>query len=482
MKSLSRQPVEPAERISRATKILFASGGLVTAFTLNAPNYLAYPILNLTLGVNPLWIGVAIAISRLWDGVVDPLFGHLSDNTQTRWGRRRPYMFVSAFLVGGSFAAMWWMPRGASDLFYISWFLGLSLAFYTASAAFLVPWQALGIELTSDYNERTRLNAYVGIAHKAIGMSYAWLFPLAQLAIFQNTLQGIRYVGLGCGVLLTLACLAVALGVRERPAEAATVERVRTPFVKSMTLICKDRNFLRVGAASVLTMTSLMTVSSLSLYINIYYVFGGDKVAAATMAGIFGIVFNTLAIIAVPFVSYLSEKLGKHGAMMLCLGLISVSAVLKFFAYSPHWPWAQLLIALLHAPGLSAFYVLMSSMTADLVDNDEYNTGQRNEALVSAANQWLTKLGMSLSYIFAALILIVSGFDAALPLQTPHTVLIMRLLFCAVPFVGVTLAIVALRGYPLGSARIAEIQATLRRRRDGEDDEPSLGQTQDVLP
>lgn len=465
MTRAGRPTVDPAERVSRTTKVLFASGGLVTAFALNAPNYLAYPILNLTLGVNPLWIGIAIAVARLWDGVVDPLFGHLSDNTKTRWGRRRPYMFVSAFLVGASFAAMWWMPRGASDVFYIGWFLALCLAFYTASTAFLVPWQALGIELTSDYNERTRLNAYVGIAHKAIGMSYAWLFPLAQLAIFQDTLEGIRYVGLGCGVLLTLACLAVTFGVPERAAAAEKVERVRAPFFKSMALICRDKNFLRVGAASVLTMTSLMTVSSLSLYINIYWVFGGDKVAAATMAGLFGIVFNTLAILAVPFVSLLSERLGKHGAMMLCLGLISISAVLKFFAYSPQWPWAQFLIALLHAPGLSAFYVLMSSMTADLVDNDEYNTGQRNEALVSAANQWLTKLGMSLSYIFAALILIVAGFDAALPLQSPDTVLIMRLLFCAVPFVGVTLAILALRGYPLGSERIAEIQATLKARR-----------------
>ncbi|RVT43458.1 MFS transporter [Sphingobium algorifonticola] len=453
-----------ADRVPSGRKARFATGGLVAGFTLNAPNYLANPILNLTLGVNPLWIGVVIALARFWDAVTDPLFGYLSDRTSTRWGRRKPYLFVSAFLLGASFTAMWWIPRGAGETFYVIWFLVWSLIFYTAASAFLVPWQALGIELSSDYDERTRINAFVGIAHKSVGMTYAWLFPLAQLAIFQDTLTGVRYVGLGCGLLLTAACLVVAIGVPEPRQPRQIVERPRVPFMESMRFILSSPDFMRATLASVLTMMSLMTVSSLSLYINIYWVFGGDKVAAATMAGLFGIVFNTLAILAVPFVTRLSQLLGKHGAMMLCLGLIAISAILKFFAYSPQWPWGQFLIALLHAPGLSAFYVLMSSMTADLTDADELRSGQRNEALLAAANQWITKLGMSLSYIFAALILNLSGFDASLPLQHPDTVLMMRILFCAVPFTGVTLAILCLRKYSLTAAELTRVQTQLRGR------------------
>lgn len=457
---------QSSERVPVATKAKFATGGLVAGFSLNGPNYLSGPILNITLAVNPLWIGVVIAIARFWDAVTDPLFGWLSDRTSTRWGRRRPFLFVSAFLLGASFAAMWWLPRDASEAFYVGWFLVWTLVFYTAASAFLVPWQALGIELSADYNERTRINAFVGVAHKAVGMTYAWLFPLAQLAIFQDTIEGIRYVGLFCGALLTIFCLIVALGVRE-PVSTAPVMAVqeRVPFMASMKFILSSPAFLRATFANVLTMTSLMTVSSLSLYINIYYVFGGDKVAAATMAGIFGVVFNTLAILAVPFVTRLSQILGKHGAMMLCLGLIAISAVLKFYAFSPNWPWAQLLIALLHAPGLSAFYVLMNSMTADLADEDELRSGQRNEALLAAANQWLTKLGMSLSYIFAALILNLSGFDAALQTQSEETLFVMRFLFCAVPFVGVSLAILALRKYDLSQAKLTEIQTALARKR-----------------
>ena len=441
-------------------KSIFALGGAVSGFSLNAPNYLANPILNLTLGLNPVLIGVVIAIARLWDGLMDPLFGHLSDNTRTRWGRRKPYMLAASLLVGVSFAAMWWLPRDASHTFYFCWFLVTTLLFYTSCSMFLVPWSALGIEMTGDYHERTRLNAFVGAAHKAIGMGYAWLYPLAQLAIFQDTLEGARYVGLGCGILLSVACFTVALGIKERP--APVVKRVREPMIKALKVVCSNPIFLRLSAASVLTMTSLMTVSSLALYINIYHVYGGDKVAAAKMAAVFGMVFNIIAIAAIPCVTWLSRRYGKHGAVMICLGMICVSAFLKFFAYTPSAPWAQLLIPLLHAPGLSAYYVILNSMTADLVDYDELRTGQRREALLGAANQWLTKMGMSLSYISSGLILNLTGFDAELTTQSPETVMGMRLAFCAVPIIGTGLALIMMRNYPLDQKKLEEVQAELR--------------------
>jgi GPH family glycoside/pentoside/hexuronide:cation symporter len=151
---------------------------------------------------------------------------------------------------------------------------------------------------------------------------------------------------------------------------------------------------------------------------------------------------------------------------MLCLGVISFSAVLKFFTYTPAAPWAQMITPLLHAPGLAAYVILINSMTADLVDYDEFCTGERREALLAAANHWLTKMGMSLSYIAAGLVLSVTGFDAALGNHQPAgTVLWMRILFCAVPAVGTLAALAVLAGYPLTQKRVKEIQDELSRRR-----------------
>jgi GPH family glycoside/pentoside/hexuronide:cation symporter len=460
-----QSPVASAAPLPKSQKISYGVGGVIVGFTLNAPNYLANPIYNLALGLNPVLIGMVIALSRFWDGVTDPLFGHLSDNTRSRWGRRKPFMLVGALLLGVTFALMWWLPRGGSDEFYFWWFLGTTLLFYTASSTFLSPWSALGIEMTKNYHERTVLNGYVGFCMKAVGMSYAWLFPLAQLAVFQDTIEGVRYVGVGCGALLSILALVPVLFVKEKTLATMAAKQKPQPLIPSMRAICSNPTFLKVSAASVLTMTSLMTVSSLALYINIYHVFGGDKFAAAKMAAYFGMWFNVLSILSIPLVTWLGRKLGKHRAIMLCLGGISVSAVLKFFAYTPDAPWAQFLIPLLHAPGLAAYFILINSMTADLVDDDEFRTGHRREALLGAANHWLTKMGMSLSYIAAGLILAFTGFDAALTTQDPETVLRMRIWFCAVPAVGTLLALFMLRGYPLTEQRLGEIQATLEARR-----------------
>jgi hypothetical protein len=148
-----------------------------------------------------------------------------------------------------------------------------------------------------------------------------------------------------------------------------------------MRVVLSNRVLLVFSAASLVTMTSLYTVSSLGLYINIYHIFHSDKVAAATMMGIWGTTFNLIAMLSIPGVMWLANRIGKHRAIMVALGMVCVSAFLKFFLYTPALPYLQLATALLHAPGLAAYLVLVNSMTADLVDYDESLNGRRREWL-----------------------------------------------------------------------------------------------------
>lgn len=452
-------PVRPHERLA------FSVFGGVQQFSNTAPVYLANPIFNLALGLNPVLIGTVLAVARLWDAVADPFIGHLSDNTTSRWGRRRPFMAAGAILMGVSFAAMWWLPRDAGQSFYLGYFLFTVLSFYTGVSLFTVPINALGIELAGDYHERTRLFGWSGVMHKIVGFTTGWLYPIVQLAVFQGVLTGVRVVGCVCGTLLILVCLVPVLVLRERPpsAGAAVAAKRREPFLLAMKIVLRNRVLLRFSLACLLTMTSLTTVSSLGLYINIYHIFHGDKVAAAAMMGVWGTTFNAVALASIPGVMWVARRLGKHRAIMLALGMVSVSAGLKFFLYTPAAPYLQLATSLLHAPGLAAYLVLVGSMTADLVDYDESLNGRRREALIGAANGWITKMGISLSFIFAGLVLSATGFDTALgDHQPPGTVLWMRLFFCGIPALGTGTALLLLRGYPLTRERVSEIQATLQ--------------------
>ncbi|MEZ5277629.1 MAG: MFS transporter [Opitutaceae bacterium] len=444
-------------------KLVFSIGGGLQQFANTAPHYLANPIFNLALGMNPVLIGIILATARLWDAVTDPLVGNISDNAETRWGRRRPFMIAGAILMGVSFAAMWWLPREADQSFYFGYFLFAILAFYTGLTLFGVPWNALGIEMAGSYEERTSLFGYVGVANKIVGFGGGWLYPLTQLAVFQDVLQGARVVGCICGSIIIIACLIPALLLKEPPrGNTAAVIRDREPFHKAMKVVLSNRVLLRFSAACLVTMTSLSTVSSLGLYINIYHVFGGNKVAAATMMGIWGTTFNVIAMFSIPGVMWVAHRVGKHRTMMIALGMVSFSAVLKFVLYTPTLPYLQLTTALLQAPGLAAYLVLVNSMTADIVDYDESLNGRRREGLISAANAWITKMGISLSFIFAGLVLSVTGFDANLGAdQPPGTVLWMRLLFCIIPAVGTFLGLILLRNYPLTKQCIEQIQVRL---------------------
>jgi GPH family glycoside/pentoside/hexuronide:cation symporter len=310
------------------------------------------------------------------------------------------------------------------------------------------------------------LFAYVGVTHKVVGFTTGWLYPLCQLAVFQTVLDGARIVGCICGTLIIIACLIPALTLKEPPDAPTPVRQKPEPFLHAMKAVISNRVLRLFSLACLVTMTSLYTVSSLGLYINIYHVFGGDKVAAATMMGIWGTLFNVLAMVSIPPMIWLSNRLGKHRAIMLALGMVSVSAVLKWVLYTPAMPYLQLATALLHAPGLAAYLILVTSMTADIVDYDELLSGRRREALISAANTWITKMGVSLSFIMAGLVLNLTGFDAALGgNQADGTVTKMRVFFCVVPALGTLAAILLLRHYPLTRTKVESIQEALRERR-----------------
>lgn len=458
-------PASKSPSLPVIDKVLFSSGGGVQQFASTAPHYLANPIFNLTLGLDPVLIGIVLAIARLWDALTDPLVGNISDNITTRWGRRRPFMVAGSILMGLSFAAMWWLPRDAGQTFYFSYFLFTILSFYAGVTLFTVPWNALGIEMTDDYNERTSLFAYAGVTHKLVGFTTGWLYPLAQLAVFQNVLTGARVVGCVCGTILIIVCIVPALRLKEPVRPQSQVRRKSEPFLKAMRVILSNRVLLVFSAASLLTMTSLTTVSSLGLYVNIYHIYHGDKVAAAVMMGWWGTIFNLLAMISIPGVTWVTRRLGKHRTMMLGLGIAALAEISKYVLYTPIVPSLQLSVALLLAPGLSAYYILVNAMGADIVDYDEWLSGRRREGLIAAANSWITKMGISLSFILAGVVLSATGFDASQIVQSTATVFWMRVNFCAIPAVGLAIAMLLFRSYPLTRKRVEEIQAELPRLR-----------------
>ena len=145
MSAVTHYKTAPEDRISLKQKSAYAVGMLVNNLQAAALPAMVV-ILNLGLGMDPLLVGFLGAIPRIFDAVSDPMLGYISDNTRTRWGRRRPFIFVGALTAGLLFAVMWQLPEGHSQMFYFWTFLVASILFFLAYTVYATPFVALAMK------------------------------------------------------------------------------------------------------------------------------------------------------------------------------------------------------------------------------------------------------------------------------------------------------------------------------------------------
>ncbi|MCB0316209.1 MAG: MFS transporter, partial [Calditrichaeota bacterium] len=130
-------------RLSMGQKFSYGLGSIVNNLLGGAIGFMSI-VLNVGLGINPALVGTLQAIPRFTDALTDPIMGYISDKTRSRFGRRRPYIFIGAIGVGTIFALMWQLPEGHSEMFYFWFFLAGSIIFYIFYTIFATPWVALG--------------------------------------------------------------------------------------------------------------------------------------------------------------------------------------------------------------------------------------------------------------------------------------------------------------------------------------------------
>jgi len=483
----SAAPAEVAEpvpdttdaRLPARVKWAFATGG--TADILGHWLYfnLADPVYSSYFHLSPAQIGNVKAATLLADAFAGVLFGWLSDNTRSRWGRRRPYILLGSLLSGACLPLLFLPSRSWGKEQIFTYMLLSAVLYSPLIAAYNSAYQALGAELTPDYHERANVMGYKAIVQKTVGISIGAALWLSSLPLFRDPATGDIDSGKGAmaaccvaGLLMMASGVINARYVPER--YYATATRQKTVGLRETlrsTLSCRPFVvLLGVGFAYAIP---TFAVDPLGYYAGYYYVLGDlhETHGAYAMWGVLkfwgGVLYTLFGIAAVYPAQRLVRVHGKRAALSVILAFGIVAFGLSWLMYTPQAPW----LVVLHT-GLSGFcatglWVVLPSMTADSLDYEEERSGARREGAFTSSFFWATKAGMGIASIVAGQALDrLTGFRAELGgHQAPETILMIRALFAGIPILACLVALALLTRYPLSAERMRSIRRQLEARR-----------------
>ncbi len=467
------------DRIPISTKVSYGLGTGLDMWGLWLYPGVAFAVFNIYLGVNPVLVGLALTLIRLYDAVADPIAGWISDNFRSKHGRRRPFILVAGILSGLGLPALFLVSPSWSHINFLGvsvvfWYMiASSLIYIPLISLFTVPFNSLGPELSPDYDERTSVMTYRSVMQKIFEVGNFYALRFTNLAWFlipgtdnKNTLFGIQVYTSLLGILMAVFAVIIFFRVKERYYDKVVTKiTARISLKDSLYETLRVRPFrMMMGMGASFTLGTSM-VGALGYYATVYYVCGGDTRIGDNWNFWMGIAFMIGGLIGAPILSRVASIVAKRSAAVTAgiIGIIAYGS--SWFLYTPVVPWLQTIASGMMGLAASGLWMLHSSIGADIIDFDELNTGIRREGSFTACMSYILKLGNSLGYFVSGLILNWIGFDAAVKVQTTQAITGIRLALALIPIFGLSLAIYFVSRMELTKQKCYDIREALEKRR-----------------
>lgn len=436
---------------------------------------------NQILGMDALWVSVALAIAIVFDAVTDPLVATLSDNSKTRWGRRHPWMLLASLPLGAALYAVFVPPAGLSDAGLFAWLLIFTVLTRGLMTLYLVPWSAIAAELSDDYDERTSVMAHRYAVGWMIGVGlplfvFTYVMPASE-AFPAGQLDPAGYPRMAAiaGALLSCGALATTLltwreipYLRQHASEPARFGVAQT--VREVGQALRNQQFALVFVI-VLVMSAIGgTLVNLHLYLATYFWGLTTEDLRWFAISAFG------AFVAFPLVTTIQKAWDKKPILLTCsiVSLANGIAVvgLRFLNVLPENGDPRLLAILVlsgvFTAGIAVVQgIIASSIVADLLDDHELRTGYRQEAMFNAALSFSGKAVSGVGAILGGLIITSIAFPTGAEPSAVRADAITRLgamVGIAVPALYL-IPIAMVTRYRITRERHEEIRAALEARR-----------------
>lgn len=450
-------------KLSLGRKLAFAAGDILGGGAFNIINFL-YPVfLALTVGLSAYWISVIVLVVRIWDAVIDPLIGQLSDSTKSRLGKRRIYMVIAAPLLLIAMVLMFYPYAFESMATRAVAVLASYLVFCAVQSVIMVPYYSLSCEISNDYQERASANAW------RLGFSiFSSIVCVAVPGMIVNAVGGSKgyiVMALIFGTLFCLSVLITGFFAKEQIEEPPVKLQLNfKPLLKLMRL----KPFRQYIGMMALLQVSMVVMSGLFFFYIDFYLC--RDLTAAGEANILGLITAALMfsmqIVALPFYLWLIKTMGKTTVYRLGAVIWIVTGLILFFIRPGAPAWQIIVLGMIMGFGISGPGLAPHTMLGDVADTARLAFGERSDGAMGGMVNFLSTVSQAIGISLAMAILGYFGFQQANPGQTvlaqPETAQnAIRALMSFTPLVLMSTGILVSFKYKINAAKHQEIKEAI---------------------
>jgi len=443
--------ISPAKRLPLTTILSFCAPTFGVGFMFFLVGLYMTPFATDVLLISPAAIGAIFMISRLWDAISDPIAGFLSDRTRSRLGRRRPWIAASIIPIGAMYVMMWSPPANLQGGMLVAWMALGVVGFYTAMTIFIVPHTALGAELTDAYHDRTRIFGY---RHVIWTLGTIVAVGGMQLIINSQAPRDVaRQFSVAISAVTAVLLLLAVVALRERPDFQG---RGGTNPLHSFRDVWRNRHARLLLIIFLIENLGSATIGVLTFYVAKYVIMRPD------LTGYFIFAYMGASIAFIGIWLPLSRRFGKT-RLWLSSMLLTACAFGGMFFLEEGRIYLISFLAVLGGTAAGCGAMIGPSIQADVIDYDEYETGQRKEGTYFAAWNFVFKSATGIMIMATLTVLEWVGFEPNVE-QTDQVKFAIVALYSLAPLSCYLVGALLLSSFSLDEAEHTRIRRILDER------------------
>ncbi|MEB3232077.1 MAG: MFS transporter [Leptolyngbyaceae bacterium] len=455
-----------------ATKLAYGVGTMGISATGSLLAFCLMFFLTDVAGLSAALASYVLVIGQVSDAISDPIIGMLSDRTQTRWGRRYPWIVIGAVPFGLSFFLLWLIPIQNNDGLLFAYYVVIGIIYKTCYTAVYLPYVSLTPELSQGYNERTNLNSFRFTF--AIGSSILAILSI-QLAFSKIEFPPYQYLAIGAvGAFLCIVPLYICvLGTHRHviPNECRRAERMTKNSLslrQQVRIAFSNRPFLLVVG---LYLCSWLA-AQITVVVMLYFVISWMQ-ATADVFATFALTVQGTALLMLFVWSRVSQRVGKRTVYFMGTSAWLIAQI-GLFNLAPGQIPLMYCWGAIAGLGVSTAYLVPWSMLPDVIELDELQTGQRREGVFYAFMVMVQKIGLAAGIFLVGQALDHAGYIGRVAGQTaasegivqPDSALfVIRMAIGPIPTAFLIGGLILAYFYPISPTVHAEIMAKLAQQR-----------------